>query len=73
MNKYDDVQLDVAQLLQEQEREVSSYDPLAKSGDDLGLLGPLKSRLGLYLTGLLYRTGVYQKLIYSNMKLDWFY
>jgi 2-polyprenyl-3-methyl-5-hydroxy-6-metoxy-1,4-benzoquinol methylase len=71
MNKYDDVHLDVVRLLKEQARP-SAYDPGVKSADDLGF-----RRLGavsrLYLTGLLYKTGIYQRLIYSNLKLDWFY
>ncbi len=75
MNKYDDVHLDldVAQLLKGQELKLSPYDPNARSGDDLGLLGHLTSRLRLYLIGLLYKSRVYRKLIYSNLKMDWFY
>ncbi len=73
MNKYDDVRLDVPRLLNEQKLTLRSYDPHARSGDDLGGPGRLGTRLRLYLTGFLYKIGVYQRLIYSNIKLDWFY
>jgi len=73
MNKYDDVCLDVVQLLHEQTSKLSAYNPNTKSGDNLGFLGHIRSRLQLYLTGLLYKTGIYQRLIYSNIKLGWFY
>jgi 2-polyprenyl-3-methyl-5-hydroxy-6-metoxy-1,4-benzoquinol methylase len=72
-NKYDNVYLDVADLLKKQVLNYPSYDPNARSGDGLGLLGYLKSKLRLYFTALLYKTKVYKKLIYSNIKLDWFY
>ncbi len=73
MNKYDDVRFDVSQLLEKQELKPSLYSPDAKSGDDLGLLSALAVRVKLYLTALLYKTGVHKRLIYANAKLDWFY
>jgi len=73
MNRYDDVQLDVAQLLEEQSPRLPAHDPSARSADHLGLAGSLKARLRLYATGLVYKSGVYHRLTYSNLKLDWFY
>ena len=36
MNKCDDVRLDIAKLIQEQDAELEGFDPNARSGDRLG-------------------------------------
>jgi 2-polyprenyl-3-methyl-5-hydroxy-6-metoxy-1,4-benzoquinol methylase len=73
MNKYDDVRLDVVRLLSEQASKLPAHDPYSKSGDDLNFFKSIRNRFQLYFTGFLYKLGIYQKLIYSNIKLDWFY
>jgi len=73
MNKYDDVHLNVPQLLKDQKRKLAAHDTIARSGEGLGLYGQMKSRLQLLFVRLLYKAVIYQKLIHSNLKLDWFY
>jgi 2-polyprenyl-3-methyl-5-hydroxy-6-metoxy-1,4-benzoquinol methylase len=72
MNQYDDVRLDVARLLREQDAKLPPHDPAARSADGLGLGGRLRSLARRYATGLLGRLGLYERLIFSNLKLDWF-
>lgn len=73
MNKYNDIRLNVSELIQEQTKRLNSDDPHIKSKDTLGFLGYPKSYLKLYMMRFLVRTGLYQKLVFSNLKLDWFY
>ena len=73
MNRYDDVQIDVPRLLKEQGAMLAAWDPRARSGDGLGLLGGARSRLRLALTALSYRLGLHRRLVYANLKLDWFH
>jgi hypothetical protein len=51
MNLYDDVRLDAAALLKQQEATLRPPDPAARSGDGLGPLGRLGSRARLYGAG----------------------
>jgi 2-polyprenyl-3-methyl-5-hydroxy-6-metoxy-1,4-benzoquinol methylase len=73
MNKYDDVRLNVAKLIHEQDARLGDFDPQARSGDHLGFPGYLKSYLKLCTTRLLVRAGLYHKLVYANLRLDWFH
>ena len=72
MNLYDDVRPDVVRLLKEQDAKLAPPDPMARSGDGLGLSGRLASLVRLYLTGVLVKTGVHRRFVYANLRLDWF-
>jgi 2-polyprenyl-3-methyl-5-hydroxy-6-metoxy-1,4-benzoquinol methylase len=73
VNLYDDVRPDVAALLDAQARTLPPDDPAARSGDGLGPGGRLASLARLYALGLLVRLGVHRRLVYANLRLDWFY
>ena len=73
MNQYDDVQLDVAELLRKQHSQPSRYRPEARSAQELGLLRRMESTLARYSTAALYRAGLWRRLLYANLKLAWFY
>jgi SAM-dependent methyltransferase len=73
MNLYDDVRLDAAALLKQQEATLHPPDPAARSGDGLGPLGRLGSRARLYGLGALVKLGWHRRLVYANLKLDWFF
>ena len=64
--------MDVPKLIQEQDAKLDKFDPNARSGDRLGFSGYLRSYLKLYTTHLLMWTGMYNRLVYANIKLDWF-
>lgn len=73
VNRYDDVRLDVAALLKEQDATLVPADPSARSGHGLGLLGRLGSLARLYALGALVKLGWHRRLIYANLRLDWFF
>ncbi len=73
MNRYDDVRLDVAALLKQQDAALAPSDREARSGDGLGLLGRLTSLARLYALGALVKTGWHRRLVYANLWLDWFH
>ena len=73
MNRYDDFRPDVAQLLKEQEAQLRSPTPGARSGDGLSPLGRLASIARLYGLGALVKSGLHRRLIYANLRLDWFF
>ena len=73
MNRYDDVRLDAAALLEEQDAKLPAPDPRARSGDGLGPLGRLGSLVRLYALGALVKLGLHRRLVYANLKLDWFH
>ncbi len=73
MNLYDDVRLDVAALLKRQETTLRPPDPAARSGDGLGPLGRLDSRIRVYLLGALVKLGWHRRLVYANLQLAWFF
>lgn len=50
-----------------------AWRPEARSGEWFGLLAQIEARLALYVAGFLYATGLLRRLIYANLKLDWFY
>jgi SAM-dependent methyltransferase len=72
MNQYDDVQLDAAALLKEQDGKLPPPVPSARSGDGLGPLGPLASLACLYALGASVKLGLHRRLVYANLRLDWF-
>ena len=72
MNRYDDVRLDAAALLEEQDAKLVPPDLGARSGERLGLLGRLGSLTRLYALGVLVKLGLHHRLIYANLRLDWF-
>jgi len=72
MNLYDDFRPDVVALLKEQDGKLPPPNPTALSGDGLGLPGRLGSLLRLYALGTLVKTGLHRRLIYTNLRLDWF-
>jgi 2-polyprenyl-3-methyl-5-hydroxy-6-metoxy-1,4-benzoquinol methylase len=72
MNLYDDYRPDVEALLRAQDAALVPADPAARSGDGLGLIGRLASRLRLYATGAAVKTGLHRRLVYANLRLDWF-
>lgn len=73
MNEFDDIRLDVQRLIEEQSQKLPPYDPTARSGDGLGPTGRAKALARLYWRGALIKTGLHRRLIYANLKLDWFY
>lgn len=73
MNRFDDVQLDVAELLKEQDGKLAPPLAGARSGRGLGWLGALRSRARLYGLGALVKSGVHRRLVYANLRLDWFH
>ena len=72
MNRYDDFRPDVSRLLAEQSARLPVKPPGARSGDGLGPLARLASRLRLGALGLLVLSGWHRALMYSNLRLDWF-
>ena len=72
MNLYDDFHPDVPLLLKQQDARLSPPDPFARSGDGLGTLGALVSRLRLYGRGALVKLGLHRRLVYANLALGWF-
>lgn len=66
MNKYDELKIDIEKLIQEQNKDVS-YNPQSKSEGNL-ILNFIK----LFFQGLLVKTGIRQKLIFSNLYTGWF-
>ena len=73
MNRYDDFRPDVAALLKEQEARLPPARDTARSGDGLGPLGRLASVARLYALGALVRLGLHRRLVYANLRLDWFH
>lgn len=73
MNRYDDVRLDVGALLKQQDASLAPPDPEARSGDGLGLPGRLTSLARLYALGALVKAGWHRRLVYANLRLDWFH
>jgi len=73
VNRYDDFRPDVPALLAAQDVALRRPDPAARSGDGLGVGGRLASLARLYGLGLLVRLGVHRRLIYANLRLDWFH
>ena len=70
MNLYDDFQPDVPLLLKQQDAKLSPPDPAARSGDGLGALGALRSRMRLYGLGALGEKGVTRALEIIRNELD---
>jgi len=73
VNRYDDFRPDIAALLKAQDAALPSPDPDVHSGDGLGLLPRLGSFASLYGLGALVRSGVHRRLVYANVRLDWFH
>ena len=72
MNLFDDFRPDVAALLKEQDAKLRAPDPRARSDDGLGTLGRLRSLAALYALGAQVKTGLHRRLVYGNLRLDWF-
>lgn len=72
MNLYDDFRPDVAALLKEQDAKLKAPSPTARSTDGLGLVQRAGELLRLYTLGLAVQTGVHRRLVYANLRLDWF-
>jgi len=73
VNRYDDVRLDVAALLKLQDASLAPAQPSARSGDHLGVIGRLGSIARLYGLGALVKFGWHRRLVYANLRLDWFF
>ncbi len=73
MNRYDDVHLYVATLLKQQDASLAPADPSARRGDGLGALGRLGGFARLYALGALVKLAWHRRLIYANLRLDWFF
>lgn len=71
MNKYDDVQLNIAELLATKEK--TAWSKNARSADHLSLLSRIELFLARWMTAGLYQTGLLRRMIYAHLKLDWFY
>lgn len=73
MNHYDDFRPDVARLLKDQDATLPPATPGIRSGAGLHLFGRLASRARLYGLGALVKSGAHRRLIYANLRLDWFF
>ena len=73
MNRYDDFRPDVRALLKEQGGKLAPPDLAARSADGLGPAGRLVSLARLYALGALVKSGLYRRLLYANLRLDWFF
>lgn len=73
MNLYDDVRPDVAALLAAQNLKLHPPNPAARSGDGLGVVGRFASLIRLYTLGALVKLGLHRRLVYANLRLDWFF
>jgi len=73
MNLYDDYRPDVPLLLKQQDARLAPPDPTARSGDGLGALGALGSRIRLYAQGALVKLGLHRRFVYAHWSLGWFY
>jgi SAM-dependent methyltransferase len=73
MNGYDDVRPDVAALLKEQDARIPAPSATARSADGLGPLGRPASVARLYGLGALVKLGLHRRLVYANVRLDWFH
>ena len=73
MNRYDDVRPDVAALLKDQEARLPPPSAAARSADGLGPVGRLASVARLYGLGALVKLGLHRRLVYANLRLDWFH
>jgi hypothetical protein len=71
-NGFDDFRPDVQRLFDEQTATL----PLSTGGDDSGTgvdpLWGLRARARLYGNGLLLKTGMHERLVHANLRLDWF-
>lgn len=72
MNKYDDVRLDVARLLAGQRKQCGASKSLASSAERLALVDRLKLRIFRKIVGELVDRRLWERLVYSNLALDWF-
>jgi len=73
VNRYDDVRPDVAALLTQQDATLAPPNSAARSGDALSALGRLASLARLYALGALVKMGWHRRLVYANLRLDWFH
>jgi SAM-dependent methyltransferase len=73
MNRYDDFRPDVRALLKEQDAKLPAPRPGARSADGLGLRGRLASLARLYALGALVGSGLHRRLVWANVRLDWFF
>lgn len=73
MNLYDDFQPDVPALLRDQDAKLPPPRADARSGDGLGLGGRLASLVRLATLGAAVKTGLHRRLVYANVRLDWFH
>jgi SAM-dependent methyltransferase len=71
-NGYDDFRPDVPRLLAGQDKAARTRPPGARSGEGLGVLGGLGSRVRLACHGGLVLTGWHRALMYANLRLGWF-
>jgi 2-polyprenyl-3-methyl-5-hydroxy-6-metoxy-1,4-benzoquinol methylase len=72
VNRFDDFRPDVAALLRVQDSQLAPPDPEARSGTGLGLLGRAAGLARLYTLGAAVRLGLHRRLVYANLRLDWF-
>ena len=73
MNRFDEWTPDVAALLKEQDDRLPPPDPAARSSDGFRPLAGIAERIRLYGLGALVRAGLHRRLIYANLRLDWFH
>jgi len=62
-------------LLSKQEQSLRPYNPRSDSSQAMNYISqflPVRM-LRIVLHGILIKTGIWKRLIYSNLKLDWFY
>ncbi|MBI2205306.1 MAG: class I SAM-dependent methyltransferase [Candidatus Rokubacteria bacterium] len=71
MNLYDDVRPDITALLKEQDAKLSAAVS-ARSGEGLGIANYMLEIARLYTLGAAVRLGIHRRLVYANLRLDWF-
>lgn len=72
-NEYDNMNVSVTELLRRQSKHKSAYNPTAHTAGSLSLTAQIVSILSRYETAFLFKSGLLRRLIYANLKLDWFY
>ena len=68
MNRYDDIKLNIQDLIKNQDKIINVHNSQAVSKGSW-----FWNLIKLYFKGFLIKTGIHQKLIYSNLSLTWFY
>jgi len=72
MNLYDNIKLDIEKLFEDQNRKLAKrkYEEYTKS---IPIFGKPYFIFKQFVHGFLFKTGIWKRLVYSNLELSWFY